>query len=146
MRWLKNKRGLFRKLLLSALALPGLLAAVNLAAQCPESEYADAKELWEVQGQPEFPDGGDAALFRFVSLLPLPGLPPEISPVYDFEVQFVVEKDGKVGRLCALKNPDHPWTIALLNHLALSPTWKPGRLGQEAVPVRYVFPLRLRRE
>lgn len=145
MRWLRNKRRPFRKFL-PLLALPGLLAAASLAAQCPESEYADAKELWQVQVQPEFPDGGDAALLQFVALLPLPGLPPEIRPVYDLQVQFVVEKDGTLGRLCALKYPDHPWTAALLDHLALSPDWKPGRLGQEAVPVRYVLPLRLRAE
>ena len=132
--------------MLLLLALSGLCSRTNLAAQCPEAEYADAKEMWQVQTQPEFPDGGDAALFQFVARLPLPGLEEGIEPVYDLKLQFVVEKDGSLSRLCALKYPDHPWTLALLEHLALSPTWKPGRIGEEVVPVRYVFPLRLRAE
>jgi hypothetical protein len=131
---------------LTVFALYGLFCATNLAAQCPEAEYADAKELWQVKTLPEFPDGGDAALFQFVARLAFPGLPAGKEPIYQFKIQFVVETNGAIGRICALEHPDHPWTLALMEHLALSPTWKPGRIGEEAVPVRYVFPLKLRAE
>ena len=91
---------------------------------------------------PEFP-GGLKALYEFLKKnikYPKVALENDISgTVY---LSFVVDEDGSITELKNLNKLAGGCDKEALRVAALMPKWKPGMMGNEAVPVRYSIPVR----
>lgn len=56
-------------------------------------------------------------------------------------VNFVVEKDGSLGRFRMLRSPDKALTEEIYRILKLSPKWTPGKQDGKTVAVIYTLPI-----
>ncbi len=59
-------------------------------------------------------------------------------------VEFIVEKDGTVTNVKAVKGEDFDLMDEAVRVIAVSPKWKPGTLGGEKVRVKYSIPVEFR--
>lgn len=60
------------------------------------------------------------------------------------KVQFVIEKDGSIGRFEVLESPHELLTNEVLNAMKRSPRWKPLRVDGKASAVTYAVPIYFR--
>lgn len=56
-------------------------------------------------------------------------------------VSFVIDQEGKVGRVTVIQSPNPILTDAVLKVINASPRWKPGRQGRRAVSVLFSIPV-----
>lgn len=56
-------------------------------------------------------------------------------------VEFVVEKDGSITDVKALKSPDESLSEEAVRVISNSPEWEPGIVDGKPVRVRYMFPV-----
>lgn len=61
-------------------------------------------------------------------------------------VEFIVEKDGSVTGVRAVKGDDQYLEDEAVRVIAASPKWKPGQMGGEKVRVKYSVPVEFRLE
>ncbi len=59
-------------------------------------------------------------------------------------VEFIVEKDGSVTNVKAVKGDDLDLMDEAVRVVAVSPKWKPGQIGGEKVRVKYSIPVEFR--
>lgn len=66
-------------------------------------------------------------------------------PEYDIEgkviVSFVIEKDGSVSNIKALRSPHSSLTDEAIRVIKAMPNWNPGTMSGKPVRVKYVLPL-----
>ena len=108
--------------------------------EAPEEE--DVDEVFTiVEDQPEFP-GGMAAFYAFVSKnMNYPKQARRMGIEGRVFVQFVVDKDGSVTEVKAVKGIGAGCDEEAARVLAMSPKFKPGKQRGRAVKVRMVLPI-----
>lgn len=111
----------------------------DLSKSIEESENA-IYGMAGLQVQPEFP-GGINKFFKFIdSKLEKPkyeGNPTKLK-VY---VTFIIEKDGSLSGIKALRDPGYQLAKETERVLALCPKWKPGIQNGKMVRVQFNLPI-----
>ncbi|HNL38532.1 MAG TPA: hypothetical protein PKH43_05355 [Saprospiraceae bacterium] len=110
-----------------------LLSRLSATAQCTEQDTAGVVDVYFLSRMPEYP-GGEPAMLRFLQEAVFPPLDSTRAPIGKIAVQYIIEADGRVSNICAVRNADHPWTQAIIRQLAAMPRFKPGE--QDGKPVR----------
>ena len=115
----------------------------NLDTEAPEEEKAD--EIFMVVEQNAEPVGGIGAFYTYVASqlqdnYPLTALRMNIEGVV--YVQFVIEKDGSITQVEAIKGIGGGCDELAVEVLENSPKWNPGKQRGRAVRSRRVIPIR----
>lgn len=119
------------------------LSAVRLvpvAAQCNPADTTYLTPLYELSQPPRFP-GGEAELLKFLLGAEYPPLDSTEEIIGKLVVSFIIEVDGRVSNICPLRHPDHPWTLALMQRLAVLPPFLPGEKAGRTVRTRFNLPV-----
>lgn len=133
----------------AALAVSAYAVPENAAtATVPVSMYATAEENDSIYGTvdelPVFP-GGDQACANWVAKKLK--YPPKCKKekIEGFViVQFVVEKNGKISNVKAIKSPHPELAKAAVRTVEKMPKWTPGKVGGRAVRSKLNLPVRFR--
>ncbi|MCC7504213.1 MAG: hypothetical protein IT259_02880 [Saprospiraceae bacterium] len=136
------------RLLLHIIFLSGASLPVwngSLSAQCPGVDTAGIADWYSLTRAPVYP-GGEAEMLRFLLKTQLPSPDAIQGPVFTLVFQFVIEADGSVSNICALRHPDHPWAQAYIRRIAEMPRFSPGEQDGRPVRCRYTLPLRIHPE
>ncbi len=96
-----------------------------------------------VDYQPEFP-GGDKALMDFIKTNLR--YPPETCAQGRVTVTFIVETDGSISNIEVLKSPVEEFSQEAIRVVKLMPKWKPGKIKDTPVRVKYILPISFRLE
>lgn len=121
-----------------------LLVCASLLSHAQNAPAArdTANDLALLKTRPEFP-GGQQAMYRWLGKkvhYPNKAYKKKIhGKVY---VQFVVEKDGRIGRVTLRRGCDPLLDKEALRVIGKMPAWKPGRLEDgTAVATRFTVPI-----
>ena len=101
---------------------------------------------YEVDTPPQF-FKGDAGTFLnewVYTYLRYPEIPLNQGISGIVTVEFVVEKDGSVTNVRAVRGNDQYLEDEAVRVISASPKWKPGVLGGEKVRVKYSVPVEFR--
>ncbi len=101
---------------------------------------------YEVEERPEFMKGDENTFLSewVYTYLRYPESALEYGISGTVMVEFVVEKDGKVTNVKAVKGEDPDLMEEAVRVVAVSPKWKPGQIGGEKVRVKYSIPVEFR--
>ena len=91
-----------------------------------------------VDVKPDFPGGIDAFYRFFFKNFKSP---EEMDIPYKMFVQFVVEKDGTLTNIKAVRTPNLDVTQEVLRVLKKSPKWIAGRISDKPVRTLYILPV-----
>lgn len=145
--WMRSRA--FCAIAAAALAVSAYAVPENAAtATVPVSMYATAEENDSIYGTvdelPVFP-GGDQACANWVAKKLK--YPPKCKKekIEGFViVQFVVEKNGKVSNVKAIRSPHPDLAEAAVRTVEKMPKWTPGKVGGRAVRSKLNLPVRFR--
>lgn len=145
--WMRSRA--FCAIAAAALAVSAYAVPENAAtATVPVSMYATAEENDSIYGTvdelPVFP-GGDQACANWVAKKLK--YPPKCKKekIEGFViVQFVVEKNGKVSNVKAIRSPHPDLAEAAVRTVEKMPKWTPGKVGGKAVRSKLNLPVRFR--
>ena len=102
------------------------------------------KVFQSVEQMPQFP-GGDAALMKFLSShINYPPMAAENNVQGKVILQFVVEKDGKVGEVKLARSVDKDLDKEAIRVVKLLPKFTPGRQNGQPVRVWYTLPVQFK--
>ena len=106
------------------------------------TEAGDGDKIFNaVEINPEFP-GGDAAFNKYLSThIRYPSVAKENNVQGRVFIQFVVERDGSLTDLKALRDPGSGLGDEAMRILKTMPKWKPGVQNGKAVRVQYTVPV-----
>jgi TonB family protein len=105
------------------------------------SVVADTTVHNRVDVPPNFP-GGVAAFMDFLSTnIKYPAVDKQNKVTGKVFLTFIVEPDGSLSTLKAVRGPSETLKAEAIRVLASSPKWQPGKLGSEAVRVQYTVPI-----
>ncbi len=105
----------------------------------PNTDIVDSASL---DVQPEFPGGMRAFQMFIASNITIPDVPElKEDTVVRGHVTFVVERDGSVSDVKAMRDPGYGLREQMVSALKKSPKWKPGQQNGKSVRTRYVLPL-----
>lgn len=108
--------------------------------EAPEEETSD-EIFMVVEDQPE-PEGGLAAFYKFVGdNLDYPAQARRMGVEGKVFVQFVVDKDGSLTDVKAVKGIGAGCDEEAVEIVKSSPKWKPGKQRGKAVRVRMIIPI-----
>ncbi len=90
--------------------------------------------------------GGDLNTFRqwVMKQLKYPNIAMENGIQGRVTLQFVIERDGSVGRIAILASPDQTLSDEANRVIASSPKWTPGKQRGTPVPIKYTLPVDFR--
>jgi protein TonB len=109
--------------------------------QMKEEKVEEDKVFVAVEDQPEFP-GGQQALYKWISNhIKYPQREKEVGIQGRVIVQFVVEKDGSVTNVKAVKGPSEGLKKEAIRVVKNMPDWRPGKQRGKPVRVRYTIPI-----
>ena len=112
---------------------------VEKKVEAPKNE--PEKIFKSVEQMPQFP-GGEAALMKYLSShINYPPMAAENNIQGRVVVQFVVEKDGKVGEVKVVRSVDKDLDKEATRVCKSLPKFTPGRQNGEAVRVWYTLPV-----
>ncbi|MFD2872392.1 energy transducer TonB [Mucilaginibacter ximonensis] len=95
-----------------------------------------------VDKQPEFP-GGMGAFYKFIGgIVHYPAVDMESRVQGNVVVVFVVEPDGSLSNIKAVRGPSETLKREALRVVSLSPKWNPGIKDGKAVRTSYTAPVR----
>lgn len=118
----------------------GEISVVGYGAVTPKVESTDPV-FNIVEEMPEFP-GGEMALRQFIAKsIKYPTIAAENGIQGKVYVNFVVEKDGSVGRIKVVRGVDASLDMEGLRVVRSFPKWKPGKQRGVAVAVSYTVPI-----
>ncbi|MEE1215220.1 MAG: energy transducer TonB [Bacteroidaceae bacterium] len=145
--WMRSRA--FCAIAAAALAVSAYAVPENAAtATVPVSMYATAEENDSIYGTvdelPVFP-GGDQACANWVAKKLK--YPPKCKKekIEGFViVQFVVEKNGKVSNVKAIRSPHPDLAETAIRTMRKMPKWTPGKVGGKAVRSKLNLPVRFR--
>lgn len=102
-----------------------------------------ASDIFEVvEKMPEFPEGGMAGLMQYLSRnIRYPEAAKKAGTQGRVTVQFVVEKDGSISNVSALRGVEPDLDKEAMRVIREMPKWKPGMQRGELVRVRYTVPV-----
>ncbi len=108
----------------------------------PENVYSP----FEVEVRPEFMKGDENSFLSdwVYTYLRYPESALEYGISGTVIVEFIVEKDGSVTNVKAVKGKDQDLMDEAVRVIAVSPKWKPGTIGGEKVRVKYSIPVEFR--
>lgn len=107
-----------------------------------EEEIVEEEIFMIVENQPEFP-GGEAELYKFIrDNVKYPQLAKETGIQGTVYVQFVVEKDGKISNVKALRKIGGGCDEEAVRVVKSMPTWKPGSQRGRTVRVSFTLPVK----
>ncbi len=114
------------------------ISVVALGAK-DKTSYDDA--FFIVDEMPEF-EGGDLALRKFIAKsIKYPVSAQENGIQGKVYVNFVVEKDGSIGRTRIARGVDHSIDAEAIRVVSNLPAWKPGKQKGKTVAVSYTIPI-----
>jgi TonB family protein len=118
----------------SLLAVVCALFTFNVSKAINKIGQVKADSVYlKVDKQPSF-TGGNDALIRFLEKnLKYPTEMENRGVQGRVIVQFIVEKDGSLTDVTALKGPGHGSSEEAVRVMKLSPKWQPGYIGKEVV-------------
>lgn len=105
----------------------------------PNTDIVDSASL---DVQPEFPGGTRAFQIFIANNISIPEVPDlKDDVVVRGYVTFVVERDGSVSEVKAMRDPGYGLGEQMVNAVKKSPKWKPGQQNGKPVRTRYVLPI-----
>ncbi len=108
--------------------------------EAPEEEVAE--EIFTVVEDQPAPKGGMGAFYKFVQKkLKYPSQARRMGIEGKVFVQFVVDKDGSITEVKAIKGIGAGCDEEAVRVISSSPKWKPGKQRGRAVKVRMVLPI-----
>jgi len=120
-------------------------AAIVTGPVGPVVEADDDDRIYEmVEENPEFPGGMEAYVKWCSENVKYPSICQEQGVQGRVMVGFVVNKDGSIIDVKAVRSPDPNLAKEAERALRLMPKWKPGRQGNKTVRARYVAPVLFR--
>lgn len=106
-----------------------------------EEEEVEDEIFQVVEQDPEFP-GGQEAIFKFIQQnLKYPQLAKENNITGRVFVQFVVEKDGTVSNVRAMRDPGGGLGKEAERVVKAMPKWTPGKQRGKAVRAYFTLPI-----
>lgn len=94
--------------------------------------------------KPSFP-GGEEAMMRFISSkINYPQAARKAGIGGMVAIRFIVEKDGSIGNITALKSPDPSLSEEAIRVVKLMPKFDPGFKAGAAVRVEFVLPVKFK--
>ncbi|WP_342748338.1 energy transducer TonB [Flavobacterium album] len=121
-----------------------LLLLVGITAMAQETTAPDDNEVYNSAGlqvRPEYP-GGMQAFYQYVSRsFRVPDLDNEEDISAKIYVTFVVEKDGSLTGIKALRDPGYGLGYEAVRVLKLCEKWSPGMQNGKAVRTNYTLPI-----
>ncbi|MFD0750860.1 energy transducer TonB [Mucilaginibacter calamicampi] len=101
----------------------------------------DGKVYLSVQKSPEFPGGVNALTSYLMKNIKYPIDDWRANTQGQVYVSFVVEPDGKLADIVAVRGPSETMKAEAVRVLASSPSWKPGVQDGKTVRVQYTVPI-----
>ncbi|MBU2915535.1 MULTISPECIES: energy transducer TonB [Reichenbachiella] len=106
----------------------------------PEEEVAD--EIFDIVEDQPAPPGGMAAFYKYVGKsMKYPNQARRMGVEGRVFVQFVVDKDGSITEVRAIKGIGAGCDEEAVRVLQGAPKWKPGKQRGRAVKVRMILPI-----
>jgi TonB family protein len=116
-------------------------AIVPSPATAPDASSTRIYNLAAVESPPEFP-GGVTALNKYISSeLKYPQEARDRGLQGRVIINFIVEKDGDLNGLMIMRSIGGGCDEEALRVLSVSPAWKPGSVGGQAVRTYYTLPI-----
>jgi len=115
----------------------------EVVVEKPVEKPKEVKEeiFRSVEQMPQFP-GGDAALMKYLSShIQYPAMAAENNVQGKVILQFVVEKDGRVGEVKVARSVDKDLDKEAIRVVKSLPKFNPGRQNGQAVRVWYTLPV-----
>ena len=115
----------------------------EVVVEKPVEKPKEVKEeiFKSVEQMPQFP-GGDAALMKYLSShINYPPMAAENNVQGKVILQFVVEKDGRVGEVKVARSVDKDLDKEAIRVVKSLPKFTPGRQNGQAVSVWYTLPV-----
>ena len=107
----------------------------------PEKKAEPEQIFKSVEQMPTFP-GGEAALMKYLSShIQYPAMAQENNVQGRVVLQFVVEKDGRVGEVKVVRSVDKDLDREAVRVCKTLPKFTPGRQNGQPVRVRYTLPV-----
>ena len=112
-----------------------------------EEEIDESEEIFTVLEDPATFQGGDIRTFRkwVMDRIKYPQIAQENGIQGNVVIEFVVDEEGKIGRIKVLQSPDPVLTEAAVKVLEeankLKKGWKPGKQRGKAVKQKFVLPV-----
>lgn len=123
----------------------GAATAVVSGPVGPVVEEVDEDQIFDiVEDNPEFPGGMDECLKWLREHIKYPSICQEQGVQGRVMVSFVVNKDGSIVDVKAVRSPDPYLTKEAERVVAMMPRWKPGRQRSKPVRVKFVLPVLFR--
>ncbi len=94
-----------------------------------------------VDDQPAFPGGGNAFMKYLAKNVKYPHTDIDNNVQGRVVAQFVVEKDGSLTEIKAVRAPSKAMADEAIRVLKKSPKWKPGKVNGKAVRALYTVPV-----
>lgn len=118
-----------------------ILIFFTLCGQVPGQSNQKVYNLWELEKEPEYPEG-QAAFLKYLSQhIEYPIITKEERVCGKMEIQFVIDKKGKAKYLdCKFLNCDLSCGN-IKKVIQQMPRWKPGIKDGKAVSVAYKLPM-----
>jgi len=102
---------------------------------------ADGKVYVSVEKSPEFPGGPNAFSTYLQQNIKYPAIDRDNKIQGKVFVSFVVEQDGKLSDIVAVRGPSETTKAEAIRVMTSSPTWKPGVQAGKPVRVQYTVPI-----
>ncbi len=117
-------------------------AEVFQEVEVVEEEIVDDEPFLIVETMPSF-QGGDLNTFRnwVQSNVRFPQIALENGIQGTVVLSFVIEKDGSLTNIQALRTPDRSLSEEATRVLSKSPKWSPGKQRNQVVRVKYTLPV-----
>ncbi|MBQ6080203.1 MAG: energy transducer TonB [Muribaculaceae bacterium] len=115
----------------------------EVVVEKPVEKPKEVKEeiFRSVEQMPQFP-GGDAALLKYLSShINYPPMAAENNVQGKVTLQFVVEKDGRVGEVKVIRSVDKDLDREAIRVVKTLPKFTPGRQNGQPVRVWYTLPV-----
>ena len=110
-----------------------------------KSNVTDADVYEVVENMPEFPNGGMAALMKYLTdNIRYPEAAKKAGIQGRVIVQFVVDKDGSIKNVRTLRGVNSDLDAEAIRVIQSMPKWKPGTQKGEPVKVKYTVPVMFR--
>ncbi|MFI3266072.1 MAG: energy transducer TonB [Rikenellaceae bacterium] len=119
---------------------------IEFVPQAPQvEEVVEDVPFMVAEEMPSF-RGGDLNSFRtwVMNRLKYPVIAMENGIQGRVTLQFVVERDGSVGRIAVLASPDQTLADEAVRVIQSSPKWSPGKQRSTPVPIKYTLPVDFR--
>lgn len=100
----------------------------------------DTTVYTKVDETPEFP-GGLEKLGAYISKMKMPALDTTENTQGRVIIQMIVEKDGSLTHVKAIRGGNSAMDKAYIEHFRRSPKWKPGLIRSKPVRVMYSIPI-----